>query len=49
MVLDNAVSYLDFEVIEEVDFRAHTIFIGKAMEAKSLNDDGPKTCICLLS
>ncbi len=43
VVLDNAVAYLEAEVIKETDLGTHTIFIGKVMEAEILNDEEPMT------
>jgi len=43
IVLDNAVAYLEAEVIKEVDAGTHTIFIGKVVDAEVLTDEGPMT------
>jgi len=43
IVLDNAVAYLEAEVIGEVDAGTHTIFIGKVINAEVLNDEEPMT------
>jgi flavin reductase (DIM6/NTAB) family NADH-FMN oxidoreductase RutF/rubredoxin len=38
IVLDNAVSYLEVKVTQEVDAVTHTIFIGQVVEGEVLND-----------
>jgi flavin reductase (DIM6/NTAB) family NADH-FMN oxidoreductase RutF/rubredoxin len=38
VVLDNAVSYLEVKVSQEVDAVTHTIFIGRVVEGEVLND-----------
>jgi flavin reductase (DIM6/NTAB) family NADH-FMN oxidoreductase RutF/rubredoxin len=38
IVLDNAVSYLEVKVTQEVDAGTHTIFIGQVVEGEVLND-----------
>lgn len=43
IVLDNAVAYLEAEVIEEADVGTHTIFIGKVVEAEILKNEEPMT------
>jgi flavin reductase (DIM6/NTAB) family NADH-FMN oxidoreductase RutF/rubredoxin len=43
VVLDNAVAYLEAEVINEFDAGTHTIFIGRLVEAETLSDEEPMT------
>ena len=43
VVLDNAVAYLEAEVINELDAGTHTIFIGRLVEAEALSDEEPMT------
>ena len=43
IVLDNAVAYIEAEVIKEVDAGTHTIFIGKVVDAEILTDEDPMT------
>jgi flavin reductase (DIM6/NTAB) family NADH-FMN oxidoreductase RutF/rubredoxin len=43
VVTDNAVSYLEVEVFDELDAGTHTIFVGKVIEAGLLNDGEPMT------
>jgi len=43
IVLDNAVAYLEAEIINEVDAGTHTIFIGKIVDAEVLDDKEPMT------
>lgn len=43
IVLDHAISYLEAEVINEVDGSTHTIFIGKVVDAEILSDEEPMT------
>ena len=38
IILDNAVSYLEVKVTQEVDVGTHTIFIGQIAEAEVLNE-----------
>ncbi len=42
VVIDNAVAYLEAEVIQEVDVGSHTIFIGRLVDADVLTE---KTCM----
>ena len=42
MIIDNAVAYLEAEVIQEVDVGTHSIFIGRVVDANVLNE---KTCM----
>ena len=43
IILDYAISYLEAEVIKEVDGGTHTIFIGKVVDAEILSDEEPMT------
>lgn len=43
VVLDNALAYLEAEVINQIDVATHTIFIGKVVEAEILNEAEPMT------
>lgn len=43
VVLDNALAYLEAEVISEADTSTHTIFIGKVVAAEVLRDGEPMT------
>ncbi|MEM3421851.1 MAG: flavin reductase [Candidatus Hadarchaeum sp.] len=43
IVLDNAVGYLEAEVINSLDVGTHTIFIGKIVEAQTLSTTEPMT------
>ncbi len=43
IVLDNAISYLEAEVIKEFDGGTHSIFIGKLVDAEILSDEKPMT------
>ncbi|MEM2890485.1 MAG: flavin reductase [Candidatus Hadarchaeum sp.] len=43
IVLDNAVGYLEAEVINSLDVGTHTIFIGKIVEAQTLSNAEPMT------
>jgi flavin reductase (DIM6/NTAB) family NADH-FMN oxidoreductase RutF/rubredoxin len=43
IVLDNAISYLETEVIKEFDGGTHTIFIGNLVDAEILSDEQPMT------
>ncbi len=42
VIIDNAVAYLEAEVIQEVDVGTHTIFIGRVVDGDVLNE---KTCM----
>ena len=39
VVLDNAVAYLEAEVIQDIDVGTHTIFIGKIINAEVITED----------
>jgi len=39
VILDNATSYLEAEIIQDVDVGTHTIFIGRIVAAEILNED----------
>lgn len=41
--LDNAVAYLEAEVIKSEDILTHTLFIGKVIAAEILSEDEPMT------
>jgi len=43
IVLDNAVGFLEAEVVDQVEVGTHTVFIGKVVEAESLNSAEPMT------
>ena len=43
IILDNAVGYLEAEVVNNVDVGTHTLFIGRIIEAQVLKDDEPMT------
>ena len=43
IVLDNALAYLEAEVVSEADTSTHTVFIGRVMEAEVLSDGQPMT------
>jgi flavin reductase (DIM6/NTAB) family NADH-FMN oxidoreductase RutF/rubredoxin len=43
VVLENAVAYLETEVINKMDAGTHTIFLGKVIEAEILNSHEPMT------
>ncbi|MGC8816893.1 MAG: rubredoxin [Candidatus Hadarchaeum sp.] len=43
IVLDNAVGYLEAEVINSLDVGTHTIFIGKVVDAQMIKDAEPMT------
>ncbi|MDD3428335.1 MAG: flavin reductase family protein, partial [Caldisericia bacterium] len=43
IVLDNAVAYLEAEVINKLDAGTHTIFLGKIVDAEILSDKEPMT------
>ena len=43
MVVDNAVSYLEAKVIQEVDVGTHTIFIGELADADIVTEDACMT------
>ena len=39
VVIDNAVAYLEAEVIQEVDVGTHTIFIGRLVDADAISEE----------
>jgi flavin reductase (DIM6/NTAB) family NADH-FMN oxidoreductase RutF len=39
VVTENAVAYIEAEVLQEVDVGTHTIFVGKVVESAILNDE----------
>jgi len=39
IVIDNAVSYLEVEVVNEMDMGTHTVFAGRVVDAEVLTDD----------
>ncbi|MHA2406392.1 MAG: rubredoxin [Candidatus Hermodarchaeia archaeon] len=43
IVIDNALAYLEVEVIDQVDVGSHTIFIGEVKRAKKLQEGTPLT------
>ncbi len=43
IVLDNTIGYIEAEVINSVDVGTHTIFIGKVIDAQTLNQQEPLT------
>ena len=43
VVLDNAVAYLEAEVIQDVDVGTHTIFIGRVVAAEIINENACMT------
>jgi len=43
IVLDQAIAYIEAEVIKEVDGGTHTIFIGKVVDAEILTSEEPMT------
>lgn len=43
IVMDNAIGYLEIELINSVDVGTHTIFIGKVVDGEILNNDEPMT------
>ena len=43
VVIDNAVGYIEAEVISQLDVGTHTIFIGKVMEAQVISAQEPLT------
>lgn len=43
IVLNNAIAYIEAEVVKEVDGGTHTIFIGRVVDADVLADDEPMT------
>jgi flavin reductase (DIM6/NTAB) family NADH-FMN oxidoreductase RutF/rubredoxin len=43
VVLDNALAYLDAEVINSLDVGTHTVFIGKIVDSAVINETEPMT------
>jgi len=43
IVTDNAIGYLEADVINSMDVKTHTIFIGKILDAQIMNDGEPLT------
>ena len=43
VVLDNAIAYLEAEVINSIDVETHTVFFGKVVDADILDDKEPMT------
>jgi ferric-chelate reductase [NAD(P)H] len=43
IVLDNTVGYIECEVVNSMDAKSHTIFIGKVLDAEILKDGEPMT------
>ncbi len=43
IVLENAVSYLEVELIDQIDVETHTVFLGKVVDAQVLSDAEPMT------
>ncbi len=43
LVLDNALAYLEAEVINRIDCGTHTVFLGKILEAEVLKEGEPMT------
>ncbi len=43
IVTDNAIGYLEADVINSIDVETHTIFIGKILDAQIMNDGEPLT------
>jgi ferric-chelate reductase [NAD(P)H] len=43
IVLENAIGYIECEVIGSLDAGTHTVFLGKVIEAEQLNSDEPMT------
>ena len=41
IVLDNAIGYMDLELIDHFSVRTHTIFVGKIVESKMIDDAEP--------
>jgi ferric-chelate reductase [NAD(P)H] len=43
VVIENAIGYLECQVIGSLDVGTHTIFIGKVVDAEIIKDDDPMT------
>lgn len=43
IVLDNAISYYEAEVVDTIDVGTHTIFVGDVKDAQKLSDEEPMT------
>ena len=43
IVLNYAVAYLEAKVVNEIDAKTHTIFVGEVVDAKLLSDEMPMT------
>jgi ferric-chelate reductase [NAD(P)H] len=43
VALENSIAYFEAEVVSSADVSTHTLFIGKIIEAKVLNDEKPMT------
>jgi rubredoxin len=43
IVLDNAIAYLEAEVVKTVDVGTHTLFLGEVVGAEILTDEQPMT------
>ncbi len=43
IVLDNAIGYLEAEVIDSLDVGTHTVFIGRLVDAQGLSAEDPMT------
>lgn len=43
VILDNAIGYLEAEVVDSLDAGTHTIFIGKVVDAEIINENEPMT------
>ena len=43
IVLDNALGYIEVEVINKIDVGTHSIFVGKVVDAEILMDEPPMT------
>jgi len=43
VVIQNCLGYLECEVVSDVDVGTHAVFIGKALEAKTMKDGQPMT------
>jgi len=43
IVTDNAIGYLEADVINSMDVKTHTIFIGKILDAQIMNNEEPLT------
>jgi flavin reductase (DIM6/NTAB) family NADH-FMN oxidoreductase RutF/rubredoxin len=43
IVLNHAVAYFEAKVVNEIDVKTHTVFVGEIVAAKLLNDETPMT------